>query len=218
LILINEILTAQKKCPACDEEFEIDTKFCKFCGVNMETYDSQTIEISQTMRLRRFGYISFIIIFTGIIFYICGVVMLNLPNEWESKMALTIMVGIIIPVMGIFDTGFLIWILWIYRRAKFRRVVSISPKGIKIILPKEPIFEVYWPAFDLIHLWRSSSSRSNTHAYKFYFISNGHIYDDITIKGARHFGGLNCRAIVTQLKQYAAKMNVEFTRGKRIKN
>ena len=211
-----ENVIEQNKCPACDKENELETKFCKFCGVNMETNDLETIEISQTMRVRRISYILFGIIFFGIVVYIFLVGLPSITTDMEAKRIFWTTAGIIIPVGGIFTFVWLLWILWTFRGASFRRIASISPRGIKIELPRKPIFEVSWSNFDSIHLWKSSGDYSGKD-YKFYFLSNGVVYDDITIEGSVHFSGSKCRTIIYHFKQYAAKMNVNFTKGKRIK-
>ena len=211
-----ENVTEQNTCPACNKENELENEFCKFCGVNMETYDPETIEISQTMKVRRIGYILFGIIFFGIVVYLFLVWFPSLTSDMEGKKIFWTAGGIIIPVGGLGIFVWELWILWTYRGANFRRIVSISPRGIKIVLPREPVFEVSWSNFDLIHLWKSSGAYSGKD-YKFYFLSNGVVYDDITIEGSVHFSGSKCRTIIYHFKQYAAKMNVNFTKGKRIK-
>ncbi|GAG03314.1 unnamed protein product, partial [marine sediment metagenome] len=98
--------------------------------------------------------------------------------------------------------------------AGIRRIFSISPKGIKMVVPREPIFEIYWSEFDFIQLHKHSGSHNNKR-YRFYFISNDEVYNEFLIEGSMHFSGANCRAIVSQMEQYAAKMNKGFIRGKR---
>ena len=211
-----ENVIEQTNCPACDKENELESTFCKFCGVNIETYDPETIEISETMRIRRISYILFGVIFFGIVVYLFLVFFPSITNDLEAKRIFWTTAGILIPVGGIGVFVWLLWILWTYRGAKFRRIVSISPRGIKIVLPREPIFEVSWSNFDMIHLWKSSGGNTGKD-YKFYFISNGVVYDDITIKGSVHFSGRKCRTIIFHFKQYGAKMNVKFNKGKRLK-
>ena len=48
---MNENLNGQKNCPVCGKENKLESKFCKFCGVNMVASDFQTFEISQTCLL-----------------------------------------------------------------------------------------------------------------------------------------------------------------------
>ena len=67
---MNENLNAQKKCPACGKENNLESKFCKFCGANMDTFDFQTFEISQTMRFRKNCFSICCIIFIVLIFYL----------------------------------------------------------------------------------------------------------------------------------------------------
>jgi len=215
---MSENLNGQKICPACGKENELVARFCKFCGINMSTYDSQTVEnsqtveISQTMRFRRNGWSICCVIFIGLLLYFTLVVIPNQLNNFAGAL----MSGLLLPLVGGASFIGLLYILWIYRGAKFRRIFSISHEGIKIAVPREPLFEVLWSKFDLIHLYKYSGSQNQKY-YRFYFISNGVVYDEFTIAGSMHFSGRNCRAIVFQLKQYAEKMNVNFTRGKRIK-
>ncbi|MEE9376729.1 MAG: hypothetical protein V3V33_01695 [Candidatus Lokiarchaeia archaeon] len=207
---MNENLSAQKNCPACGKENKLDSKFCKFCGANMVTIDFQTIEISQTMRFRKNSFSICCIIFIVLIFYVSLVVMPSLLNPFEA----TIAAGLLIVLVGGVSFIGLLYILWVYRGAGIRRIFSISPKGIKIVVPREPIFEVNWSEFDLIQLHKFSGGHNNK-AYRFYFISNDEVYKDFLIEGSMHFSGANCRAIVSQMERYAAKMNKQFIRGRR---
>ena len=209
---MTENLSAQKNCPACGKENKLDSKFCKFCGANMVTIDFQTFEISQTMRFRKNGFSICCIIFIVLIFYFSLVVMPSVLNPFEAAIA----AGLLIVLVGGASFLGLLYILWVYRGSSFRRIFSISPKGIKIVVPREPIFEVNWSEFDLIQLHKYSGSHNNK-LYRFYFISNDEVYRDFIIEGSMHFSGLNCRAIVSQMEQYAAKMNKQFIRGKRRK-
>ena len=209
---MNENLSAQKNCPACGKENKLDSKFCKFCGANMVTIDFQTIEISQTMRFRKNCFSICCIIFIVIIFYVSLVVMPSVLSPFEAAIA----AGLFIVLLGGVSFLSLLYILWVYRGAGIRRIFSISPKGIKIVVPREPIFEVNWSEFDLIQLHKFSGSHNNK-AYRFYFISNEEVYKDFLIEGSMHFSGANCRAIVSQMERYAARMNKQFIRGKRRK-
>ena len=182
----------------------------------MQISEPETIEISQTMKVRRIGYIIFDVILFSIVVFLFLVYLPSLASDVEDKNMLLAGAGLIIPLSGVVCVVFLLWVLWAFRGANVLRVVSISPKGIKIVLPREPVFEVSWSNFDLIHLWKSGGGNSGKD-YKFYFISNGVVYDDITIKGSVHFSGSKCRTIIFHFKQYGAKMNVNFTKGKRIK-
>jgi hypothetical protein len=108
----------------------------------------------------------------------------------------------------------LIYILIMFRSAGKRRMFSISRKGIRIVLPREPIFEINWSKFDTIEVKKSTGSQ-NQKLYRLYFISHGLILEEILIKGSLHFSGANCRLIVSQLQHYAAKMNKQFIGGKK---
>jgi len=207
---MNENLNAQNKCPACGKENKLDSKFCKFCGANMVTIDFQTIEISQTMRFRKNSFSICCIIFIVLIFYVSLVVMPSLLNPFEASIA----AGLLIVLVGGGSFLGLLYILWVYRGAGIRRIFSISPNGIKIVVPREPIFEVNWSEFDLIQLHKFSGGHNNK-LYRFYFISNDEVYKDFIIEGSLHFSGVNCRAIVSQMERYAVKMNKQFIRGRR---
>ena len=177
---------------------------------NMVTSDFQPFEISQTMRFRKYGFSFCCIIFIGILFYFSLVV---IPSEWNSFEA-AIMSGLLIVLVGGASFIGLIYILIVYRSSGTRRIFSISPKGFKIVVPRQPVFEISWSKFDTIQIHKFAGS-SNSTAYQFYFISNDEVYDDIIIKGSLHFSGLNCRTIISKTEQYAAKMNKEFIRGRR---
>lgn len=209
---MNENLSAQKNCPACGKENQLESKFCKFCGANMVTIDFQTFEISQTMRFRKNSFSICCIIFIVLIFYLSLFVF---PNSMEPFQA-AVASSLFIVLLGGVSFISLLYILWLYRDSGFRRIFSISPKGIKIVVPREPIFKVNWSEFDLIQLHKFSGSHNNK-LYRFYFISNDEVYKEFLIEGSMHFSGLNCRAIVSQMEQYAAKMNKQFIRGKRRK-
>ena len=207
---MSDNLNAQNNCPACGKENQLEFKFCKFCGVNMVTYDFQTFEISQTMRFRKYGFSSCCLIFIGLLFYFSLVVV---PSFAPSIMA-DIFTGFLIPIIvGISFIG-LLYLLWVYRGSGVRRIFSISPKGVKIVVPRQPVFEVNWSEFDLIQLHKTAGP-SNTTLYRFYFVSNDEVYKEFVIQGSIHFSGLNCRAIASNMEQYAAKMNKQFIRGKR---
>ncbi|MBA7494299.1 hypothetical protein ES702_04874 [subsurface metagenome] len=207
---MNENLNAQNNCPACGKENKLDSKFCKFCGANMVTIDFQTIEISQTMRFRKNSFSICCIFFIVLIFYVSLVVMPSLLNPFEASIA----AGLLIVLVGGGSFLGLLYILWVYRGAGIRRIFSISPNGIKIVVPREPIFEVNWSEFDLIQLHKFSGGHNNK-LYRFYFISNDEVYKDFIIEGSLHFSGVNCRAIVSQMERYAVKMNKQFIRGRR---
>ena len=197
-------------CPVCGRENKLESKFCKFCGVNMVTSDFQTFEISQTMRFRKNCFSFCCIIFIGFIFYFSLVVVPSVWNPFEAA----IVAGLLIVLVGGVSFIGLLYILIVYRGSGIRRIFSISPKGIKVVVPREPIFEISWSKFDLIQLHKFAGP-SNSTAYRFYFISNDEVYDEIIIKGSLHFSGLNCRAIISKMEQYAAIMNKDFIRGKR---
>ena len=209
---MNENLNTQKNCPVCGKENNLESQFCKFCGVNMVASDFQTLEISQTMRLRIGCYSSCCIIFMVLLVYFPLVVLPNFMPPAEIGIA----AGLLIPLLGGVSFIGLIYLLVVYRNAGFRRIFSISPKGIKIVVPKEPICEADWSKFDTIEVKKSTGDHNNTH-YRFYFTSHGVVYREILIKGSIDFSGINCRTIVSQLKHYAEKMNKQFIRGKRRK-
>ena len=128
----------------------------------------------------------------------------------------SIMGGLLITFMVPASVIGLIYILVVYRHAGSRRIFSISPKGIKIVVTKEPICEVDWSKFDSIEV-EKLAGRSNSTDYRFYFTNHGVVYREIRIKGSIDFSGMNCRAIVSRLQHYAEKMNKEFIGGKRRK-
>jgi len=196
---MNENLNTQKDCPVCGKENELESKFCEFCGSDMVASDFQPFEISHTMLFR-----SCCIIFMVLLVYFSLVV---LPS---------IMGGLLITFMVPASVIGLIYILVVYRHAGSRRIFSISPKGIKIVVTKEPICEADWSEFDSIEV-EKLAGRSNSTDYKFYFTNHGVVYREIRIKGSIDFSGMNCRAIVSRLQHYAEKMNKEFIGGKRRK-
>jgi len=201
---MNENLNTQKDCPVCGKENELESKFCEFCGSDMVASDFQPFEISQTMLFRIGCFSSCCIIFMVLLVYFSLVV---LPSIMGGLLVLaTVPVGV----------GGLIYILVVYRHAGSRRIFSISPKGIKIVVTKEPICEVDWSKFDSIEV-EKLAGRSNSTDYRFYFTNHGVVYREIRIKGSIDFSGMNCRAIVSRLQHYAEKMNKEFIGGKRRK-
>ena len=209
---MNENLSAHKNCPACGKVNKIKSKFCKFCRANMASSDSQTFEISQTMRLKK-NWVSICwIIITGLIFYFSLVVFPKFVPPHIASLATILS----IVIFGGASFLSLLYCLWLYRGASIRRIFSISPKGIKIVVPRKPIFEIYWSEFDLIQVHKFYGSR-NIKNYRFYFFSNDEIYKDFLIKGSLHFSRANCKAIVSQMELYAAKMNKQFIRGIRKK-
>lgn len=201
---MNENLNTQKNCPVCGKENELESKFCEFCGSDMVASDFQPFEISQTMLFRIGCFSSCCIIFMVLLVYFSLVV---LPS---------IMGGLLITFMVPASVIGLIYILVVYRHAGSRRIFSISPKGIKIVVTKEPICEVDWSKFDSIEV-EKLAGRSNSTDYRFYFTNHGVVYREIRIKGSIDFSGMNCRAIVSRLQHYAEKMNKEFIGGKRRK-
>lgn len=207
---MSDNLDAQKKCPVCGKENQLEFKFCQSCGANMVTSDFQTFEISQTMRFRKYGFSICCLIFIGLLFYFSLVV---IPSFAPSIMA-EFVAWLLIPLIGGISFIGLLYILWLYRGSGVRRIFSISPKGVKIVVPRQPIFEVNWSEFDLIQLHKTAGP-SNSTLYKFYFVSNDEVYKEFIIEGSIHFSGLNCRAIASKMEQYAAKMNKQFIRGKR---
>ena len=177
--------------------------------------DSQTFEISQTMSFRRSSNSICMIIIIGLVFYFALVVM---PIIAPPFMA-TIVAGLMIVIVGGGTFILLLDFLWMYRGASIRRIFSISPEGIKIVVPRQLIFEINWSEFDLIQLRKTTVMASSIHmtshrAYRFNFISNEEIFKDFLIIVSIHFSRINCRAIASQMEQYAVKMNKQFIRGK----
>jgi hypothetical protein len=199
-------------CPNCGKETKIGSNFCQFCGANIVSSDFQPFEISQTMRFRKNCFSFCCIIFIGFVFYFSLVVA---PNVWEAFEA-AVASALLIVLLGGASIGGLVYILWIYRGSGVRRIFSISPKGITIVVPRQPVFEVNWSEFDLIQIYKHAGSHNNNE-YRLYFVLNDQVYKEFNIEGSMHFSGLNCRAIVSKMEQYAAKMNKQFVRGRRRK-
>ena len=210
---MNENLNTQKYCPVCGKENKSESKFCKFCGSDMVASDFQPFEISQTMMFRIGCFSSCCVIFIVLLVYFSLVVFPNIMPPDQA--ALT--GGLLLPLLGGVSVIGLIYLLIVYRNAGTRRIFSISPKGIKIVVPKEPIYEVDWSKFDTIEV-EKSAGRSNSTNYRFYFTKHGVVYREILIKGSFHFSGINCRTIVSRLQHYAEKMNKQFIGGKRRKS
>ncbi len=124
--------------------------------------------------------------------------------------------GLLLFLIGGASFISLIYLLVVYRNAGSRRIFSISPKGIKIVVTKEPICEADWSKFDSIEVEKLAGI-SNSTDYRFYFTKHGVPYREIRIKGSIDFSGITCRTIVSQLQHYAEKMNKEFIGGKRRK-
>ncbi len=210
---MNENLNEQKNCPVCGKENKLESKFCIFCGSDMVASDFQPFEISQTMMFRISCFSSCCIIFMVLIVYFSLVVF---PTFMPPAIA-ALAAGLFIVLLGGVSFIGLIYMLVVYRNAGSRRIFSISPKGIKIVVTKEPICEADWSKFDSIEV-EKLAGRSNSTNYRFYFTKHGVVYREIVIKGSIDFSGLNCRAIVSRLQHYAAKMNKQFIGGKRRRN
>ena len=209
---MNDNLNTQKNCPVCGKENKLESKFCKFCGSDMVASDFQTFEISKTMLFRIGSYSSCCIIFMVLLVYFS----LEVIPSFLPAIQAAVVGGLLIPIfVGVSFIG-LIYLLIVYRNAGSRRIFSISPKGIKILVPKEPICEADWSKFDTIEV-EKLAGRSNSTNYRFYFTKHGVVYREILIKGSIDFSGINCRTIVSQLQKYAAKMNKQFIGGKRRK-
>lgn len=209
---MSENLNVGKTCPVCGKETNPESNFCQFCGSNMVTSNFEPFEISQTMRFRKNCFSFCCIIFIIFVFYFSLVIA---PSVWEAFQAAIVAALFIVLLGGVSIIG-LLYILWVYRGSGIRRVFSISPKGIKIVVPRQPIFEVNWSEFDLIQVYKHAGP-SNRTDYKLYFVLNDEVYKEFNIEGSMHFSGLNCRAIVSKLEQYAIKMNKQFVRGRRRK-
>jgi hypothetical protein len=209
---MSENLNARKNCPVCGKENKLEAKFCQSCGADMVTSDFQPFEISQTMSFRKNCFSFCCIIFIVFVFYFSLVIA---PSVWPAFQA-AIVAGLFIVLLGGVSILGLLYILYVYRGSGVRRIFSISPKGIKIVVPRQPIFEVNWSEFDLIQLYKHAGYHNNTE-YRFYFVLNDEVYKEFNIEGSMHFSGLNCRAIVSKMEQYAAKMNKQFVRGRRRK-
>ena len=202
----------KKKCHVCDKENESESKFCKFCGNDLVASNFQPFEISQTMMFRIGCFSSCCIIFMVLLVYFSLVVFPSIMPPAQAA----ITGGLLLPILGGASFIGLIYMLIVYRGASSRRIFSISPKGIKMVVPREPILEVNWSQFDTIELEKSTGDHNNKN-YRFYFTKHGVVYGEILIKGSLHFSGINCRTIVSQLQKYAAKMNKQFIGGKRRK-
>ena len=209
---MNENLNTQKNCPVCGKENKLEAKFCKFCGGDMVASDFQPFEISQTMMFRVGCFSSCCIIFMVLLVYFSLVVFPSIMPPAQAA----ITGGLLVTLLGGASFIGLIYILVVYRNAGKRRIFSISPKGIKIVVTKEPICEVDWSKFDSIEVEKLAGT-SNSTDYRFYFTKHGVVYREIRIKGSIDFSGMNCKTIVSRLQQYAEKMNKEFIGGKRRK-
>ena len=209
---MNENLGEQKNCPVCGKENKLESQFCKFCGSDMVASDFQPFEISQTMMFRMGCSSSCCIIFMVLLVYFSMVV---LPDIMPPDQA-AVTGGLLLPLVGGASFIGLIYILVVYRHAGSRRIFSISPKGIKIVVTKEPICEVDWSKFDSIEV-EKLAGHSNATDYRFSFTKHGVVYREIRIKGSIDFGGITCRTIVSRLQHYAEKMNKEFIGGKKRK-
>ena len=209
---MNENLNTQKNCPVCGKENELESKFCEFCGSDMVASDFQPFEISQTMLFRIGCFSSCCIIFMVLLVYFSLVVLPSNMPPAEAEIMGSLLITFMVPasVIG------LIYILVVYRHAGSRRIFSISPKGIKIVVTKEPICEADWSKFDSIEVEKLPGRRNSTD-YRFYFTNHGVVYREIRIKGSIDFSGITCRTIVSRLQHYAEKMNKEFIGGKRRK-
>jgi len=207
---MNENLNTLKNCPVCGKENKLESKFCKFCGADMVASDFQTFEISQTMLFRIGCFSSCCIIFMVLLVYLTLVVIPDLMDPIQAGL----MAGLLLPLLGGVSFIGLIYMLVIYRNAGKRRIFSISSKGVKIVVPKEPVCEADWPQFDSIEVEKSAGSHNNKN-YRFYFTKHGVVYREILIKGSIDFSGITCKTIVSKMEQYAAKMNKEFIGGKR---
>ena len=210
---MNENLNEHKNCPVCGKENKLESKFCKFCGSDMVASDFQPFEISQTMMFRIGCFSSCCIIFMVLIVYFSLVVFPNFMPPAGAALAS----GLFIVLLGGASFIGLIYMLVVYRNAGSRRIFSISPKGIKIVVPKEPICEADWSKFDSIEVEKSAGDHNNKH-YRFYFTKHGVPYREILIKGSIDFSGINCRTIVSRMQHYAEKMNKQFIGGKRRRN
>ena len=82
------------------------------------------------------------------------------PSVWEAFQA-AMVAGLFIVLLGGGSFLGLLYILWIYRGSGVRRIFSISPKGIKIVVPRQPVFEVSWSEFDLIQIHKHTGSHNN---------------------------------------------------------
>ena len=207
---MSENLNAGTNCPVCGKENKLEAKFCQSCGANMVTSDIQPFEISQTMRFRKNCFSFCCIIFIVFVFYFSLVLA---PSIWEPFQA-AIAAGLLLVLLGGVSIIGLLYILWVYRGSGVRRIFSISPKGIKIVVPRQPVFEVSWSEFDLIQIHKHAGSHNNNE-YRLYFVLNDEVIEEFNIEGSIDFSGLNCRAIVSKMKQYAVLMNKQFVKGKR---
>ena len=209
---MNENLNTQKKCPVCGKENKLGSKFCKFCGSDIVASGFHPFEISKTMMFRVGCFSSCCIIFMVLLVYFSLVVFPTFMPPAQAEITGSLLITFI---GGACFIG-LIYILVVYRNAGSRRIFSISPKGIKIVVTKEPICEADWSKFDSIEVEKLAGI-SNSTDYRFYFTKHGVPYREIRIKGSIDFSGITCRTIVSQLQHYAEKMNKEFIGGKRRK-
>ena len=210
---MNENLNTQKNCPVCGKENKLESKFCKFCGGDMVASDFQPFEISKTMILRIGCYSSCIIIFMVFLVYFSLVLMPSFAPPFVAAIGS----GLLLTLLGGACIIWLIYFLIKFRDAGSRRIFSISAKGVKIVVPKEPICEAEWSKFDTIEVEKSAGASNSTN-YRFYFTKHGVVYRETLIRGSFDFTGINCRTIISRLQHYAEKMNKQFIGGKRRKH
>jgi hypothetical protein len=207
---MSEIQNAGAICPVCGKENKAEGNFCQFCGGSMGISDFQPFEISQTMSFRKYCFSSCCIIFIGFLFYFSLVIA---PSVWGGFEA-AVIAALFLVLLGGVSIGGLFYILWAYRGSGVRRFFSILPSGIKIVVPRKPVFEVNWSEFDLIQVYKHAGSNNSTD-YRLYFVLNDEVRKEFNIEGSMHFSGLNCRTIVSKLQEYAIKMNKQFAKGRR---
>ena len=218
---MGESIITQKICPACGQANKAENAYCRHCGASLEgdeetTSASETnkVEITEILKGYRNSYLCCMFIMLGIVLSMIFL-LLSTGNVGAAFGAVLLSI-ILLPVVF----GGIIYILWYTAGMDKPRTFFISDQEVKIMLPKKPVFQIFWSDFKTIQIRKWSTT--NRKGYSLNFFSNDGSRRDkskryITIEWRRDFKKDTAKKIKSLLEQYANRLNKEYIWGRKRK-
>ena len=214
-------LKASKNCHACGALNAETNTFCTSCGENMLEYEPEEVEIKDTfLRAVKIIKYLFVIPFFLLTVYFLLIVLLLISPFTQGSPTIDEVITLLRAsmIMGGFFIGFFVLYKVLYNRANKPRNFFISNTIIKISVPKKPTFEIKWNEFDKIDIkkrassvWKASAFNPRVVFNDLNFINNNMLLKTFALKVGWDFRFKSCRKIRALLKEYALKLNKQFS-------
>ena len=225
---MSESIITQKICPACGQANKTENAYCRHCGASLEgaksvnvepeqtTSASETnkVEITEILKGYRNSYLCCMFIMLGIVLSMIFL-LLSTGNVGAAFGAVLLSI-MLLPVVF----GGIIYVLWYTAGMDKPRTFFISDQEVKIMLPKKPVFQIFWSDFKTIQIRKRGTT--NRTGYSLNFFSNDGSKRDkskrrIYIEWRRDFKKDTAKKIRSLLEQYANRLNKEYIWGRKRK-